>query len=261
MNNIPSVVLAGGRASPELAARIGSQVRALAPFNGTRLIDLVVGALQQSDLNGVVTVVGDVGEMLSVEHVADQGDFVSNIIAGVSGLRDADWALITSADLPFLTGPVIGGFVQEALTRAKATDAEIIYPVVSVDTCYLKYPGIKRTAIRLNEGRFTGGNMILARPRFFLQRRKVLTQAFAARKSPLRLAQMLGFGTVVRLVASQLLLPRLLDIAQLEMSVGRLMQGKVAALISDSPELATDLDRASDFAHASAIAGTGTAAK
>jgi hypothetical protein len=135
---------------------------------------------------------------------------------------------------------------------AQQSGANIIYPIVAVSDCYARYPGIKRTARRLKEGDYTGGNLVLLRPQFMLQQRERIAGAYAARKSPARLAAMLGIGTLVRLLLSQTLSPKLLSVATLEERAGRLLGGSVRALVSAYPEIATDLDKPSDFA---ALAG------
>ena len=250
MSVIPRVVLAGGKASAELAAQIGTSVRAAAMFQGRRLLDIVVDALIEADPLSPVCVVGDVSDHTSYTRIADQGDYVSNLFAGVAVYAGADWLLVTSADIPFLSGPAVEEFCSAARTLAAATRADIVYPIVPVSECYARYPGIKRTAIKLREGEFTGGNIMLARPSFLLEKRDLIGRAFAARKDPLRLAWMLGLGTVARLFVSQVAVPGALTLELLEKRVGSLVGGRVAALICSRPEIATDLDRASDFAHA-----------
>lgn len=254
--HIPRVVLAGGRVSPEMAAQIGGPIRAAALFNNRRLIDIVLGALEEADPAAQVTVVGDLETGPSVVPIKDHGDFVSNVLAGVARHATSEWVIVTSADMPFLSAAIISHFLEQALTIA-GQGVDLVYPVVPVSACYAKYPGIKRTAVRLREGELTGGNLMLARPMFFLDRRDLLARTYAARKHPFRLAAMLGLGTVTRLLVSQLIAPQALTIAMLEERVGRLVQGQVRALVSKSPELATDLDRPSDFAIAESIMSGG----
>jgi hypothetical protein len=254
MSVVPRVVLAGGRAGPELAAQIQSQNRALARFNGALLLDLVVDALLSAEPASPISVVGDVPDRPEYRRIPDQGDFVANVLAGAGACADSDWMLVSSADMPFLTGQIVSEFVREARTAAEECDADLVYPIVPVSECYARYPDIKRTAIRVREGEFTGGNMVLARPAFFLTRRELLGRTYAARKKPLLLAAMLGAGTVGRLLLSQTLAPGALGIAMLEARVGALMNGKARAVVCHRPEIATDLDRPSDFAAAAAHA-------
>jgi molybdopterin-guanine dinucleotide biosynthesis protein A len=255
MNPVPRVILAGGRASAELAAEIKCTVRALALFRGRRLLDLVVDALAAGDPAPPVSVIGDVDDDPAYARIPDQGDFVSNVMAGVKAHRDAEWILITSADMPFLTSAVVAEFERDGRALAADRSADLIFPVVPVAACYARYPGIKRTAVRLRDGTFTGGNLMLARPAFLLETQELLGRAYGARKHPFRLAAMLGPPTVARLLVSQLAWPAALSVAQLERAAGRLVGGRVAALVSGSPELATDLDRPSDFVAAARFAG------
>ena len=41
-----------------------------------------------------------------------------------------------------------------------------------VDLCYLRFPGVKRTSLRLREGRFTGGNAMLVNGAFLMAHRE-----------------------------------------------------------------------------------------
>jgi len=252
MTAVPRVVLAGGRASPELAAKIHHSIRAMAVYRGKRLLDYVIEALAASDSSSPVLVVGEVPDSSDYRRVPDQGDFVSNIVAGVRAFEGSEWVVVTSVDMPYLTDVIVSNFVESAIELGTATNSELVYPIVRVADCYARYPKLKRTAIKLREGEFTGGNMVLVRPGFILKSREVIESTYAARKHPFRLAAMLGLTTILRLAISQTISSSALSIAMLEEKVGGLVNGKVAALISRDPEIATDLDRPSDFEGAEA---------
>ena len=93
MTPIPRVVLAGGRASPELAAEINHTVRAMAQFQGRSLLEIVVSALGDADPAAPISVVGDVPEHDAYTRLTDEGDFVNNVLAGVGAYPDAHWLL------------------------------------------------------------------------------------------------------------------------------------------------------------------------
>jgi CTP:molybdopterin cytidylyltransferase MocA len=245
---VPCVVLAGGKAKPDLQAVIGHTNRALAVVNGKSLLSHVVDAASESDPDRPITVVGDVPESADYRRLDDRDDFVENVFSGVGVYADSPFVLLSTSDLPFLTAAVVSDFLSQALALAESSSANAIYPVVPVQSCYARFPGIRRTAIRLREGDVTGGNLMLIRPAFLLSQRKRLAEVYSARKHPARLALMLGLGTLFRLLLSQKVSPNLLTISQLETSASRLVGGPVRALLLDHPELATDLDRPSDFA-------------
>jgi len=246
---IPGVVLAGGKAKPELMAATGQSNRALVVVKGKTLLRHVIEALRAADAGiGPITVVGDVPEDADYTRLPDGGDFVANVFAGLTAHAEAPFVLISSCDLPFLTGESVSAFTREAVARAEETGAGLIYPVVPVAACLERFPGVKRTSLRLREGALTGGNLMLARPGFLLAQQQRIAAAYAARKSPLKLARQLGIGTLGRLLLSQMVAPGLLTIPFLEARVSRLLGGPARALICPYPEIATDLDRPSDFA-------------
>ena len=69
----------------------------------------------------------------------------------------------------------------------------------------------------------------------------MIRRAHAARKQPLRLAAMLGWGTLWRL------LWRRLTLAEAEAAVARLMGLSVRALVTEHAEIGADVDRAADL--------------
>jgi GTP:adenosylcobinamide-phosphate guanylyltransferase len=243
LTGVPAVVLAGGKAKPEMIAAAGIENRALIPFNGRTMLGHIVSALQDAPGVGRIVVVGSVPESPEYTRVDDQGGFVENIFAGLAIVGDAEYALITTSDLPFVSGEAVEDFV----TRGRALGVDIVYPVVEVDDCYRRFPGIRRTAVAFREGRFTGGNMMLVRPRSMMAHRDRIAQSYAARKSPLRLAWMLGPGIVLRGAIALSPLPSPLTLPAVEKAVGRLLGGTARALLSRYPEIATDIDRPDDL--------------
>lgn len=257
---IPCVVLAGGKAKPEIEAATGQTNRALVVVNGKTLLGHVVAAAHAAaPPMGPITVVGNVPESGDYARLPDSGGFVENLFAGISAHADAPFVLITTSDLPFLTGQAVSDFVQGAVARAQQEPGVgFVYPIVPVSTCYAKFPGVRRTSLRLREGEFTGGNLMLVRPGAVLALRQQIADAYAARKSPLKLAMMIGFGTLLRLVLSQKLAPGLLSVSFLEARVSRLLGCPARALVCDHAEIATDLDRPADFAAVGLLPGAAT---
>lgn len=248
---VPVVVLAGGRAKPELEAIIGTSDRSQAIVAGKSLlnhaVDAIHGAEQKNARLGPIAVVGNPPTDSRYACIADTGDFVGNMFAGLQHFHAAPLVLVVSADLPFLTGDGVATFVSGGMELIKEQRADLVWPIVPVQLCYTRYPGIRRTAMKIREGHYTGGNVALMRPAFMLAQRDKLMRAFAARKSLPGLARILGAETLARLLISQKIAPQIMTLAYLEQKIGSLLGGNARALITDLPELATDLDRPSDF--------------
>ncbi len=242
------MILAGGKSRPEMQALTGQSNRALAVVAGRTLLDGVTDALTQAENVGAITVIGDVPGDPRYTQIPDRGDFVANVAAGAEANPTAKYLLFATSDLPFLTPAVTAEFVRDGLALAAQTNADILYPIVSVAACYARFPGVKRTSLKLKEGQFTGGNLMLIRPSFLLERQEWIAESYAARKSVLKIARLLGPEAILRLAVSQKIVPGLLTLVWLESKIARLIGATARALISGSPELATDLDRPSDFA-------------
>jgi GTP:adenosylcobinamide-phosphate guanylyltransferase len=242
VSKVPSIVLAGGKSKPDMIVATGVENRALIQVSGKTMLSHVVDALRSAGSPGIC-VVGNVGDSPSYRRLDDSGGFVENLFAGCEEFRDSPFVLVSTSDIPFLTRESIVDLVE----RGSELNADIVYPVVPVAKCYERFPGIKRTAAKIRDGEFTGGNVILARPEFLLSHRDRITRAYAARKSPLRLAIMLGLGTVARFALSLTGWRNVIAIEHLESAVSRLLGGQARALISSYPEIATDIDKPEDL--------------
>ena len=247
LDGMPRVVLAGGEAKPELEAVIGTKNRAMAIVLGKPLLRHVVDALLEANPHSPITVVGNQPNSPDYQVLKDCGGFVPNVMAGVSEHASANLVLIATADLPFLKGDSVRAITLMAQKVATDTGAEAIFPIVPVATCYRQFPGIKRTSVKLKEGEFTGGNLMFVVPKSLLKQEKRIGELYEARKSPLKLAGILGYGVLARLIFSRLSLSAPPELQVLEEIFSKVVGVKAKAIVCDFPDIATDLDRPSDF--------------
>lgn len=245
MTTVDVVVLAGGKNSPEMAAVTGVENRALTPIGTRTMLDHIVSALAQTPSVGRIFVAGDVPTSDRYTVVAGQETLLDNLMAGLAAAGDQERVLISTSDIPFVTPQALEDFVR----RASATDADLCCSYVPLAACIQRYPEMKRTAIALAEGRFTLGNVMLVRPRFLVNHQEAITQAYAARKSPVQMARLLGMGLLLRLLGSQIISPRLLTTSALETAVSRVLNGgRAVGVCSAYPEIGTDVDKPEDIA-------------
>lgn len=247
MITVNAVVLAGGKNGPEMQAATGVENRALTPLGGTTMLGCVVAALAATMAVGRVFVVGPVPSSEEYTNVTGGETMLDNLMAGLAAAQEGDGpVLVSTSDIPFLTPASVEDFVRQAL----ASQGDLCFSYVPVDLCYAKYPQMKRTAIKVREGKVTLGNLFLINPRFLIAHQETIMQAYAARKSPFQVGRLLGWGLLARFLGAQTLSPTLLSVAQLEAGVGRLIGGgcRVAAICSKFPEIGTDVDKPDDVA-------------
>ncbi len=240
---IPVVIMAGGSLKPDMAALTGVTNRGMISFRGGTMLDAIVKSFRATPGIGSITVVGDVPDSENYFKVPDQGGFVDNLFGGLNACRATKHVLIAACDAPFVTVEGITDF----LANAKKLDVDIVYPVVPVEECNRNFPGMKRTAVPLREGTLTGGNLMLFKPEFLHGQKDQIARAYGARKSPLKLAGMLGLSVVIRAIITIFIVKGSLSITPLEEAASRLLGGKARAYISHYPEIATDVDKVGDL--------------
>lgn len=249
MSRIAALILAGGKNSPEMRAACGGvESRALAALAGRPMLDYVVDAVRTGlGEGGRILVAGDVPPPAGCTGVSGGASLVDTLLSGAAALHpDETRLLVVTADIPFLTPEAVADFLKQA----SAFPADFHYPIVRAELCAARFPGMRRTVLRIAEGTFTGGNLALLDPAFLRRRESVLRAAYARRKSIPGLANLLGAGLLIRLAASRVL-PGLLAIRHLEAAVGRVLGGaRVQAVISPFPEVAADIDRPEDIERA-----------
>ena len=185
---INAVVLAGGRNSPDMAAATGTEIRALTPIGSRTMLDYVVSALSEAPSVGKIFVVGTVPQSEKYTQVAGRETLLENLLAGLEAAGNGERILVSTSDIPFLTAKAAEDFV----VRSSAAGADLCCSYVPLAVCLRKYPEMKRTAIKLAEGRFTLGNMMLVNPAFLQTKQEAITAAYDARKSPVQVARLLG---------------------------------------------------------------------
>jgi len=237
---LSAVVLAGGRIKPDLAAATGARHRALIAVGGRPLLRTVLDALAGAGMAQVVVVgAPELQPTVGVDArlVAEAGDLVENLFAGLRALDSTDPCLVCTADIPFLRPEHLADFVG----RARATRAAFVYPIIPKPSCEARFAGARRTYARLREGTFTGGNLVLVDPATLSGQAARIRALYAARKSPLRLAGLLGLPLLWSFLTKTATLP------QLEWKFSQLLGAPARAVITPHAEIGFDVDKVADY--------------
>lgn len=229
------VILAGGKCPPDLAEVSGVEDRANIPFGDRTCLQIVAEALGEF---GDLVVVGG-PEVKGTRQTQSGKTFIESVALGLEQVK-SDRMLIATVDIPCLTREAVGDFM------AASDPAALNYPIIRAEDCEQEFPGMKRTTLRLREGVFTGGNLGLVPTETMRRAIPVLEHAYAHRKSPLKLAQLVGLDTMLRLVMGKLA-PKTLTIPALESSVGRFLKIPVKAVITSHPSIGADIDSAEQY--------------
>ncbi len=245
---VDAVVLAGSSKSG------ADGNRAMKSVAGKPMAQWVVDALRSSRSVRRIVIIGDV-QVEGVDVTLPSGaSMVDNIRIGVEALGDAQRVLSVCVDIPFLTAEAVDDFAERGLK----TDGELVFPIISKEHCEAQFPGMKRTYLKTAEGTFTGGNITLISADLVKNNWGLISQAYAVRKQILRLAGLIGWGVLFRVMVGQMI-PSTLKLATLEQAAGRVMGAKAIALQTDFAGIGEDLDKPEDFESAELIFGRRTA--
>lgn len=217
--------------------------KAFYKIKGKYMIQYVVETLRKSDQIGRVAVVGP-EDMLEqavggiVDHIVEGSDsIVSNILAALEFFPGEKEILIVTSDIPMITKEAIDDFI----TRCREKHVDLCYSIVDKETNDRKYPGVRRTYARLWEGQFTGGNVFYFNPDIKDKCRHFVEKMLDYRKSPAKMAGVLGIVFLIRLALG------ILTIKAVQRKCESLLDISAAAIISPYPEIGNDVDRISDL--------------
>lgn len=229
-----AIVMAGGEPEPRLAP--GLPNKAFLTLGGQPLVVRVLAALRACAAVDRIVVVGPTEPLRAlvgpgVEVVPEQGSMMRNVEAAIGEVGATGPVLAVASDLPLLTGRVLDDFLGRC-----QTGADFYYPVVPQAVIEQRYPGARKTYVRVTDGTFTGGSVLLFAADVIGRVRPFVEQILAARKKPWVLAQMFGWAVVMKFASGRL------SIAELEARAYDVTGIRARAVIVGSPELALDVD-------------------
>jgi hypothetical protein len=195
------------------------------------MVELVVAAVMH--LGEPILVGGP--EAISNRRVEAGKSFIESLARGLDEVKTESFLLVT-ADLPFLTPSGVDDFIARCDRQAMLN-----YPIIDIADAENQFPGMKRTTLKLRDGRFTGGNIALIQTDTMRNALPIMNHAYEARKKPLRLAGIVGPGTLLRVVLGKVA-PQTLTIGALEGAVARFLGGSVRAVKTPFAEIGADID-------------------
>jgi CTP:molybdopterin cytidylyltransferase MocA len=243
--DVVAVVLGGGGPSDRLARAVGAPSKALVPLEGAPLGAYVLASLRASGVVRAIVYVGPTDERLAgmVDVCIPAGErLVDSLALGLGAglaLGGSARLLVVTADVPWWSAAGVRAFVEGAPA------ADLVYPVVRAEDALAAFPEQRRTFVTLVDGRVTGGNATLLRPGAVATLLPWIDRAYRARKRPLQLAGMVGWGTLARLVTGRATL------ALLETRISALLGLEGRVYVSKDPAIAADVD-APEHLHTSA---------
>ena len=230
---IDALLLAGG-------GDAASGNKAFLDGAGRPMVWYVAKALADAPSVGRVVAVGPPEELtkavgsLGTEIVPDSGgSSIENLIAAMNALPAGSGRVMASAaDIPLL----VPDAVEEFLAACTKEEADLYYPIVPQSVLEDRYPGARKTFVRVLDGSFTGGSLFVFNPGAVAPVRDLVEKMVRARKKPWIMASLIGWSTAMKLTSGRL------SIKEVEARLGEITRLVLRAVIVRRPELALDAD-------------------
>lgn len=247
-----ALVLAADRGPADpVAAMAGASCKALVPVAGIPMVRRVVEALESSDRIGHIVLLGPAKSLLAhdasmaqlldtarISWLEPAGSPSASAALGLARQPAGRPVLVTTADHALLSREMIDYFLQEATSSG----CDMVVAVTLLDRVLARFPGTRRTGIRLRGGPYCGSNLFA----FMTEEARRLASFWQRvehdRKHPRRVvAGVLGLSGILRYLLGRLTLEQALQ--RLSDRLGL----NIGAVIMPCAEAAIDVDSPLDY--------------
>jgi molybdopterin-guanine dinucleotide biosynthesis protein A len=213
-----AIVLAGGIPQPEdpLYNYSKGDSKALMDVAGKPMIQWVLDALSGAKHVDNVIVVGlsaknELACTKPLHYLSNQGRMLANIVAGVNKSIELDkkskYVLVVSADIPAVKAEMVDWLVETCMT----TKDDLYYGVCPRDVMETRFPGSKRTYTKLKDIELCGADINISHVRMATEHLDMWESLIGTRKSPLKQASIIGFGTLLQVATRSIGLDDLVE--------------------------------------------------
>jgi hypothetical protein len=241
-----AVITAGGTLPPAFAGEIGTAIKALAPLGRQRLIDPAIDAARACGVAGIAVV----GPAAVTEYCAGRidralpasADGKRNIALALRAFPAAERLIFLTCDLPFVEAGALQAFIDASAPFA------VTMALAPADAYAAAFPDAPPHTVSLARERYANGSVFVIDRSAVDAVERVAGRFFAARKSLLRLATLLGPALCLRFVAGTL------RIEDIEGQAERLLRVRARAVRNAGPGLCYDVDDVRAWAYAHSLA-------
>lgn len=239
-----AVVTAGGIPQPDelLYPFTLGKPKALLEIAGKPMVQWVLDALSGAKKVENVVLIGLTDESgvtctKPLTFIPNKISMIENIMGGIKKVLEinpsAARVLIVSSDIPAITSEMLDWEVEITLP----TDVDLCYTVVKREVVEARYPGSRRTYVKLKDVEVCGGDLNVLHTSVVSLNPEIWERLIASRKNPIKQAAIIGFDTLFVMAFRMITLEQAVNkvTARLKMT-GR-------AVVCPFAEIAMDVDK------------------
>jgi hypothetical protein len=139
------------------------------------------------------------------EFYPNQGEMIENIRSGIVKALEhnpiVQHVMIVSSDVPAIRTEMVDWIAGNITPQD-----DMLYHVISRETMERRFPGSRRTYMRLKDAEVCGGDVNVIRAQTVTSNDALWRKIIASRKSPIKQAALLGFDTLLLILLHRLTL-------------------------------------------------------
>lgn len=236
-----AVITAGGRVNEAFAARLGTDVKALARLGEQTFLERAVEAAHSAGAQRVAVVGGtEVQAHIAtfVDRCIDEAQSgAQNVHLALTAFGDGPLLYLTS-DLPFIDGAALRAFLERVPAGA------IGMPLASEAQYARRFPNAPEHVTEIGGERIANGSVFFIPPGAAPTIDTIAQKLFNARKDLFGMARLLGPALLLKFAL------RRLRIADIEAKAAALLGVPAIAVRDAPPELCFDVDTLEDYEYA-----------
>jgi len=208
-----AIVTAGGIPLPEdpLYPYTNGDAKALVDIAGKPMVQWVLDALSDAKTIENVILIGlspksGVTCKKPMHFISNQGRMLANVVAGVKKAMEVnpgtEYVLVASSDIPTITAEMVDWCVETAMQ----TQDQLYYGIIPREVMEERFPESKRTYTKLKDVELCGADMHVSHISMATEHLDLWEELIGNRKSPLKQAAAIGFGTLFRVATRSITL-------------------------------------------------------
>jgi molybdopterin-guanine dinucleotide biosynthesis protein A len=238
------IITAGGKPAEKepLYNETRGGYKALLEIQGKPIIQWVLDAFSAAGLVDRVCVVGlpiltELTCSKPLTLLPDHGGMLENIRAGTVELFGAHpqdkKVLISASDIPAITPSMVDWMVN----LVQQSDHDIYYNVIQRQIMETRYPGSRRSYLKLKDMEVCGGDLNAINASAVMDEKAIYRGLIDTRKNVLKQASLIGFDTLFFLLIRQLTLEEAVA------TVSKRLAIRARALVCPYAEIGMDVDK------------------
>ena len=212
-----AIILAGGKSTDDpLSAMTGGEVKSMLSIAGKPMVQWVLDAISGSKLIDTVVLIGieDSSRLTCSKPLItmpDEGSLIGNMQQASLRLDqihpNGTHVASFSADIPTITPEI----VDHLVSIYQKGEVDIYYGVVERKVLEKRFPGSKRTYIKVKNEEICGGDLNAVSKRAVLKPDALWQDLIKSRKNPLKQAAMIGLDSLLLLMLGLITLDQMAD--------------------------------------------------